>query len=668
MLKVESQNMQLLDINEVAHFLDISSATVRNWIKYDYISPAMTEGKKRFSLQDVKALKNNLSNGNINRLRKRANKNRSSSTFLPLEYLSNTETVKDTEHILNIMQSCGVAIEEGLFILALKMLVDEGLIKAVSNIDDLLELENECFNHSQIRKEVKSWSENIRFKSDEKFWKAIMSAHIPKVSDFLGVVYQSLSREGHKSQAGSYYTPLGIVEDIIEDHLTNKQAKVLDPCCGTGQFLLSAINRLSRMGNKKAIENVWGCDIDPLAVKIARLNLLMCCKGQDNFSPQIYCLNTLLEGGDIFSSCQRVLTDNFFDLVMTNPPWGSKMDKLEIAQLNGLFTFIKSGESFSYFLAKGMRLLKENGYLSYILPESFLNVKIHSDIRGHLLKNYAIEKIMFLDRAFKNVFTPVIRVDVQKKHSPETHKIKIENGKSFTIAQADMSKNDNLEISITIDPEDARILNKIFSQQYTTLANNAEWALGIVTGNNEKFLSNQKKDEYEGVIKGKDVMKFFYQPAHCFLKFDPKQFQQTAPEHKYRAKEKLIYRFISKKLIFAYDDKQILTLNSANILIPQSNKHTAKVILGLFNSSLYQFIFQKKFNSIKVLRNHIEALPLPDWSETIYNNISLYVNRLISTNLEQENRTKIFMQLDKYIMGQWGLTDTEMAHVQKSVL
>ena len=91
--------------------------------------------------------------------------------------------------------------------------------------------------------------------------------------------------------------------------------------------------------------------------------------------------------------------------------------------------------------------------------------------------------------------------------------------------------------------------------------------MGIVTGDNDKFLSNEKKEGYEGVIKGKDVMKFVCQPAQCFLKFEPDQFQQTAPVQKYRSKEKLIYRFISKQLVFAYDDKQILTLNSANIII-----------------------------------------------------------------------------------------------------
>lgn len=668
MLQAEKHKVQLMDINEVARFLEISSATVRNWIKHNYLAPATTEGKMRFVFQDVHSLKENLLNGNVDRLRKRANKNRSSTTFLPTEYLTDTEKVKDTENVLNIIHAYNIDTEEGLFVLSIKILVDEGLIKPVTNIDTLLNFDDKFFPHRQIKKEIKAWSEKIRFKSDEMFWNEIMSAHIPNVSDFLGVIYQSLSKEGHKAEAGSYYTPSNIVENIVKDHLHNQQARVLDPCCGTGQFLLFAVNRLSQFGNKQAIKNVWGCDIDQLAVRVARLNLIISCKDQDDLSPHIYCLNSLLDGSDIFSSHQRTLDENYFDLVITNPPWGSKIAKPEITQLDNLFSFVKSGESFSYFLAKGMNLLKENGFLSYILPESFLNVKMHSDIRSHLLRNYTINKILFLDRAFKNVFTSAIRLDIQKTHSPEKHKIEVQNGKAFKIDQSDILKNDNLEISITIDNEDAHILKKVFSQRYTTLANNAEWALGIVTGDNDRFLSNEKKEGYEGVIKGKNVMKFIYQPAQCFLKFEPDQFQQTAPVQKYRSKEKLIYRFISKQLVFAYDDKQILTLNSANILIPQSSTHSIKIILGLFNSSLYQFIFCKKFNSIKVLRSHIESLPLPDWSEATYSTISSLVDRLISPALEQDYRTRLFTELDEYIMSQWGLTGSEMLHIQKNIL
>ena len=82
------------------------------------------------------------------------------------------------------------------------------------------------------------------------------------------------------------------------------------------------------------------------------------------------------------------------------------------------------------------------------------------------------------------------------------------------------------------------------------------------------FLSKEIIGTHEPVAKGTDVKPFYLGKPAQYLLFDQEKFQQTAPEWKYRAKEKLVYRFISKRLVFAYDDKQSLTLNSANILIP----------------------------------------------------------------------------------------------------
>jgi hypothetical protein len=68
-------------------------------------------------------------------------------------------------------------------------------------------------------------------------------------------------------------------------------------------------------------------------------------------------------------------------------------------------------------------------------------------------------------------------------------------------------------------------------------------------------------------------------------------------------------------------------LNSANILIPKID-YSIKVILALFNSELYKQIFQKKFNSIKVLKSHIQELPLPILDEDKYRFIENKVDEI----------------------------------------
>ena len=110
-------------------------------------------------------------------------------------------------------------------------------------------------------------------------------------------------------------------------------------------------------------------------------------------------------------------------------------------------------------------------------------------------------------------------------------------------------------------------------------------------------------------------------------------------------------------MIFAYDDQKNLTLNSANIVIPKVKEYPIKVILSLFNSAVYQFIFQKRFSSIKVLRNHIEDMPLPLWNKQIFSDIVKMADTLL------EGRGS-FQDLDNYIMNQFSFSEKEKKYIK----
>lgn len=55
----------------------------------------------------------------------------------------------------------------------------------------------------------------------------------------------------------------------------------------------------------------------------------------------------------------------------------------------------------------------------------------------------------------------------------------------------------------------------------------------------------------------------------------------------------------------------MLPLNSCNVLIPQIDGLDIKYILAILNSSVAEFFFSKTFNSVKMLKSHIEAVPIP---------------------------------------------------------
>ena len=637
----------VIDLEKAASFLGISTATVRNWVKCGHLQTHTTDKRYFFRLSEIENIKANIENGELNKLNGRANKSKAERTFIPDEYLQDGVSVDDITKIINFVTEKNISISVALLLLSLNLLQKEKIISNI-NFQDLTS-QNFIFTNKQIGEEIKAWLSEITTNNIKSDYAFLLNCAIPKQRDILGFLYQSLLLEGKKSQNGSYYTPEVIVNEIIKDY-TNKYSKILDPCCGTGQFLLAFADVIE---NPK---NIYGVDIDETAVRIARLNILIKYKNQ-NFAPNIVCKNTLFEIGnyDLFSLNDENIRD--FDVIATNPPWGVHFSKSDADRLKTSFSEITSLESFSYFLKKSIDLLRDGGIISFILPESILNVKTHKDIREIILKNTHIKKVSYLSRVFKNVFTPVIRLDLEKSEK-ENGQIEIrKENETYTAKQSKWKNNIDYIFDIHANGVDTHIIDKIYNIHHATLLGQADWALGIVTGNNEAYIAHDKREGFEEIYKGKDVKKFILSKPSNYIHFTPEKFQQVAPIEKYRAKEKLIYRFISKYLVFAYDDKQKLTLNSANIVIPKIPNYPIKVIAALLNSSLYQFIFQKKFSSIKILRSHIEQMPLPLWSKNFFDDIIKLVDEVV------ENKND-FEKIDNYIMEKYALSQKEISYIK----
>ncbi len=644
-------NNTTLNLENAAAFLGISTATVRNWVKCGRLRTIDKDANDFFCLNEVKSIKMKIASGDIGRLNKRANKTTANRAFVPNEYLADKKNLACWNEIIHFIKDNPLDLSVILLLVSLNVLKKESLLFHIS-IDDLVERKPLFISNDQLQTEMQSWLSGTPLERIKESHTFLLECPLPEQRDILGCLYQSLQVEGKKSQNGSYYTPSYIVDEIVRDHV-KRDSKVLDPCCGTGQFLLAFSETIENPSN------IYGVDIDPIAVRIARLNLLIKYKNH-RFVPKITCKNALLDigGYDLFNANDETIKE--FDVIATNPPWGVHFPKDILKKLRTDYPEISSLESFSYFLKKGIALLKDGGIASFILPESILNVKTHRDIRDLILKNTHVEKIVYLNRVFKNVFTSVIRLDLKKGQAAGGDTEICRDECICRINPLRWKANPDFIFDIHVNNADSEIISRIYECPHTTLERNAEWALGIVTGDNEKYVINTPRAGFEEVYKGKDVAPFALKNPTSYIRFVPESFQQVAPIEKYRSREKLIYRFISKGLVFAYDDRQKLTLNSANIVIPMVRNYPIKVIAALFNSSLYQFLFQKKFSSIKVLRSHIEQLPLPLWGKKEMDEIVNRVDKIIKKQGDVE-------ALDNYIMRLYGLSTNEIDYIRNAI-
>jgi hypothetical protein len=125
--------------------------------------------------------------------------------------------------------------------------------------------------------------------------------------DLLKMLYQELVDPEDRSGLGEFYTPDWLAELILED-IGYKAGVLLDPACGSGTFLFSAINRLRDQGlaGKKLVkyvmESIIGLDVHPVAVLMAKANVLLALapelKSKRDFDLQlrVYMADTLQTG------------------------------------------------------------------------------------------------------------------------------------------------------------------------------------------------------------------------------------------------------------------------------------------------------------------------------------------------------------------------------------
>ncbi|MCF0200793.1 MAG: N-6 DNA methylase [Bacteroidales bacterium] len=486
----------------------ISEATRRNW---DKLMPSKSE-----------------------RLTHRANKSRSQKTITPDGYVMAHSLPRFVEQL----KSLDCPIKDLIFSLCVKKIA-QNKVSQVSR-DRFLEEYADCHDLDiDIPRQI------------------VKNRH----DDWIGFVYQSLTTEGQRILTGLYYTNPLIVNKMLSDIQLDAKTNFLDPCCGSGIFLMTV--------DTDHPEQLFGFDNDPIAIMIAKANLMMKFADSDTY-PQVYLL-------DFLKFSQTALGGQKFDYIVTNPPWG--IDRTR-----------DNEERASAFFGASLPLLSERGIMKFLLPTALFKIKRHADFRAFVMRESCVEELQCLDDRFKGVFTDFVTLKVSPKREGKTHRMPC-----------------TLPI---ISEKDRAILAQMDSKRHDDLAH-SQFALGIITGNNAEMLKQRKRKGLEPIFTGKNIRKYHLLPAERYIQFDKARFQQCAKESYFRAPEKLVYKFISSQLCFAYDDTQSLFLNSANILIPDIEGMSTKTVLAFLNSKAFNFYYTKNFDDIKILKSNLLQLPFP---------------------------------------------------------
>jgi type I restriction enzyme M protein len=194
---------------------------------------------------------------------------------------------------------------------------------------------------------------------------------------------------------GQYFTPVNVIKFIVEAVAPKNEDLILDPFCGSAHFLTESINIVSKSGcsEKQLTDFVFyklhGIEKSERMVRVAMTDMRLHGDGHSN----IRCIDALLPFENYYD-----IEPNSFDVIMTNPPFGSVLSS-EAFEYMGDFELSNRRKSTPLEILgmeRCIQLLRDNGKLAIVLPESIFVNKTFSYVRKWLQDKTQIKAIISL--------------------------------------------------------------------------------------------------------------------------------------------------------------------------------------------------------------------------------------------------------------------------------
>jgi type I restriction enzyme M protein len=280
--------------------------------------------------------------------------------------------------------------------------VDENATKVKQRILDLFEEVKKTVYGDVFRKNdtISLDAESMAYVVGELQTYCVMDAD----RDAIGDAFEVFIGPALRGTEGQFFTPRNVVKMIV-DVLDPKPGElIIDPACGSGGFLITALSHVWEHVRKEAISKNWterrlvtkevevatncfrGIDKDAFLAKVCKAYMALIGDGRGG----IFCENSLNTPTDWSNSAQEKIALGTFDVVITNPPFGAKIPikgSSLLSQYELGYKWVKDKETNVFektskledqrspqilFLERCLQLLKPGGRMGIVLPESIL--------------------------------------------------------------------------------------------------------------------------------------------------------------------------------------------------------------------------------------------------------------------------------------------------------
>jgi predicted RNA methylase len=413
-------------------------------------------------------------------------------------------------------------------------------------------------------------------------------------------------REARKA-LGAYYTPPALVSAALAQ-LPRPRGALIDLACGDGAWLWAAAERWPGVA-------LHGVDIDRGAVTAARRRLGA---------------RATIEQAD------GIGHRGIFDCVVGNPPWGA----------GRVGSVRRSAESASAFIDSAVDNLAMGGRLCLLVPAAWLEVAAHRQARRRLVESTAIERLEHLGDVFAGVHAPAALLVARREPDAAARAAQSIATPRGALVQAEVLGDPECVLNPRLSPTERALARKLEAAR-ERLAGRVRFILGVVTGDNRRALG----DCGEPIVSGTDVAPMRIAPPRRRLLLPLERVQQAAPRAAY-ARDKVVYRFVASHPVAAVDRDGRLTLNSANAFAVDDSALELDFVAAWLNSAPVGWLHRARHAMPRVLRSHLERLPLPT--------LAASERRALATAALAGDADA----LDERAMDAYGLDDAERALVR----
>lgn len=514
------------------------------------------------------------------------------------------------------------------------------------------------------------------------------------------------------------------VNDGAEKHARGKSPR-LHQGRGGGYRLTTAERK------RILVNNLYGVDIDSQAVEVTKLSLLLkVLEGETqlemfhervlpDLGSNIKCGNSLV-GTDFYQvdlfgqlsdeemsgvnafdwdkEFSLIMKGGGFDVVIGNPPYAYRNATEESLRPYYAQKYISAEGNFDlykFFIERGVGLCRTCGYMGLIVSATFLVQPSFTKLREFLLQQTSISELNPLGpNVFDGATVDTVILITQRENTPNKHLVKVKLPKNpselnetklFQIPQERFMGNEKHVLDVKLSDAGHKLIKRL-TDSFPPIEDGYEFGVGINTGfiRDELVADSKLDDRYHPMVAGTGISRYGAVVTSGWIMYDRdfvrskgKLGRSLPSEHLFTSKKILVVRTrnlsLERRIVSTIDEDGAYNLNRLSNIISRPH-YSLSGLLGILNSSLFNWIFSTRFFDYEIKPVYLRQAPMADVNNErlvrLVDQMLVLSKQLAaaSTPHEQESLKRQIdatdRQIDKLVYELYGLTDEEIKIVE----